>query len=145
MSKKIYDLAFENLEIERRMSNHFKNSGLSFEYGSGFWGENLEAMLSNNHRVIQETLGLHMKEYQKRIELNGESCIVNVYVFHTEDENSDFAITFDDFYNLVDCAIRNMQLRDLFWNAIVEKDLEAKNLISSLFEFKVGVDTTKFI
>lgn len=138
MSKKIYDLAFENLQVERRMSNHFEEMGLSFEYGSGFWGKQLETLCANNNQIILNALGLHAKTHTRTLYISGEEFVCDYEVLYRDDNDSEFTITYDEFFDFIDAAIRNTQLRELFWDAIVEKNIEAKNRINKLFAFKIG-------
>ena len=110
--------------------------GINFEYGHGFVGETLQSLIDNSETIIKESLGLSQcVPIEKMCCINGVDYPVSVDVLHTKEQDPEWSITYDDFYEFFYKAIENEEIREIFWNAFTNKDLSAKEKYNSL---KIG-------
>lgn len=127
MNRTIYDSAFHILETQKEIFDKLDSLGVSFEYGQGFIGKTLESLINDSDTIIIECLGLEdIPPVNKQCTINGLSCEVSVDIFCAKGNDEEWSITHDDFYDFFYAAIDNIQLRDLMWRAMVEKDVRAK-------------------
>lgn len=142
MNKTSYDSAFEILRIQNNVCNQIEGSGLSFEYGSGFVGSALLKLFTNATNIIKASLGLHVVSENCVCKINGIDYPTTVCVLYTEDNSPDWAVTEDDFNNFLNEAIENKILQTLMWEAIVNKNVQAKMQLNSMVAyFEIGWKT----
>ena len=138
MNRTVYDSAFNILKTQNDMCSKLESIGLRFEYGDGFIGKTLESLINDSEAIILESLGLHCASKSTKTMLCGESWPVEVEVLYGEDEKSEWAITADDFSNFFYRAIDDVNLRDLMWRIMIERDGAAKDEYHELRIGKIG-------
>lgn len=138
--KLIYDSLMDCIDNQREMENKLEAIGLRFEYGDGAVGTFMEKNINKHNDCIIEVLGLHEKSYDKPAVICGTRMLVDLAIFYTEDEDVDWAITADDFFEVLYDAENKPFLRDLIFNTFVNKDVAAKEAINKHYgKDKVGV------
>lgn len=138
MNRTIYDTAFNIIKTQGEMCSNLENIGLRFEYGDGFVGKALESLINDSETIVLESLGLHFVSKNTKTNLCGESWPVSVEVLYGEDENPEWAITADDFFDFFYKAIDNEHLRDLMWRVIVDRDAATKDEYNKLGIGEIG-------
>ena len=139
MNRNIYEAAFDILVIQNEICNNLEKLGLRFEYGDGVVGQTLEKLLNKSESVIIESLGLHEVTEGATCTIGGQKYHVDLEMLYTEDNDSDWSITCDDFYEFFYCAIKDLTIRDLMWRAMVNKDVVAKEQFNALNKGRIGV------
>jgi hypothetical protein len=138
MNRTTYDAAFRIMKTQKEMCSKLESVGLRFEYGDGFTGKSLESLINDSETIILESLGLHFVSKNTKTTLCGESWPTTVEVLYSEDDNPEWAITADDFFEFFYKAIDNNHLQDLMWRIIVARDYDAKTEYNKLGIGKVG-------
>jgi hypothetical protein len=138
MNRTIYDIAFNILETQSSICDKLESVGLRFEYGSGFVGESLESLINDAENIILESLGLHEVSVDSKMLIAGDLWPATIEVLRPEDNNSEWSITMEDFYEFFYQAIKNPTIRDLMWKAMVDKDQDAKNKYNDLKCGRIG-------
>jgi hypothetical protein len=139
MSKTIYECAFNILKTQKEICDKLDTMGFNFEYGQGFIGETLVALINNGETIVRECLGLgHYVTVEKTCNINGLAYPISVDVLYTVEKDPDWSITEDDFCEFFYVAIKDLEVRDLMWKAMVEKDFEAKQKFNQLGHGKIG-------
>lgn len=123
MNREIYERIFGIIQTHNDICNKLESAGLRFEYGDGFVGKSLEALLNDSEIIIRESLGLH--------EVSG-------LALYTKENDPDWSISLDDFCEFFYKAIENDNIRDLMWKAMVEKNIEAKQQYNQLNFGRIG-------
>lgn len=143
-NKNIYESAFMLLKEKKIFEDKLSDIGVNFEYGNGAIGSFMESIVNNTDTIIQESLGLHIITIPTRCKIMGASYGIDLDIFCQEDENLDWAMTCDDFYNFLYNAIMSEKVRELAWKAFVERDVEAKEKFNALKSFgKIGYTAPK--
>lgn len=138
MNRKIYDAAFEVLHTQESMCQNLEKIGLRFEYGDGVVGQALLDLLNHSETIIKESLGLHLEIKDAKCTIGGVDYPVYSYVLCTDDNDSEWSITEDDFCEFFHHARNDIRLQDLMWKAITEKDAEAKDMYNNLGYGRIG-------
>ena len=138
MNKTIYDTAFNIMKTQNEMCSNMEKFGLRFEYGDGLVGKALESLINDSETIILESLGLHFVSKNVKTMICGESWPTTVDVLYREDENPEWAITADDFFEFFYKSIDDENLRDLMWRVMVERREEAKEEYNKLGIGKIG-------
>lgn len=138
MNRTIYDAAFHILSTQNDCCNKLEYMGLRFEYGDGFIGEKLLSLLNDAQEIIKETLGLHEVSRDAKVYIGGDYWPTTIEVLYTENEDPDWAMTTDDFYEFFYQAQKNETVKDLMWKAMVEKDVEAKEEYNKMEHGRIG-------
>jgi hypothetical protein len=126
------------MKTQGEMCSSLENIGLRFEYGDGFVGKALESLVNNSETIVLESLGLHFVSKNTKATLCGESWPISVEVLYGEDENPEWAITADDFFEFFYKAVDNEHLQDIMWKAMVDRDQSAKGEYNQLNIGKIG-------
>lgn len=140
MSKKMYLTAFEMLLSQRELENKLELIGLNFEYGEGIIGTHFEKTLNACETLIKEAIGFKVKHKPSYVEIEGYKHQITIDILYKNEGNDDFTITEDDFCEFF-CEVintndekRREELINLFWNAIVNESVEAKEKFNSNFQ-----------
>ena len=142
MSRIIYDSMFEILKSQNEYEQKICDMGFNFEYGSGIFGEHCQRVSDNCNKAIIESMGLKTLIERGSINMNGIKFPVEIEVlYQPEDKAMDFSITVDDLYSdvLYKAVYQdpNGEFKNLFWKAVVEMDVVAKNAINEMFERQI--------
>ena len=138
MNKTVYDTAFNIMKTQSDMCSNLEKVGLRFEYGDGFVGKALESLINDSETIILESLGMHFVSKNTKTTLCGESLPVSVEVLYGKDENPEWAITADDFFEFFYKAIDDEHLRNLMWQIAVNRNHAAKDEYNQLNIGKIG-------
>ena len=138
--KLIYDNLLSCFDNQREMENKLEALGLRFEYGDGAVGTFMENNVNLHNECIVQVLGLHEKSHIKQAVICGNRMLVDLAVFYTDDESVDWAITVDDFFEVLYDSETKTFLRDPLFNALVNRDEDAKRIINEHYKKdKIGV------
>ena len=136
----MYLTAFEMLLSQRELENKLDLIGLGFEYGEGAIGTHFEKTLNLCETIIKEAIGFHVKHKPVCVKINGYEHQTTVDILYKNESNDDFTITEDDFCEFF-CEVintndekRKEELVNLFWHAIVDESVEAKEKFNSNFQ-----------
>ena len=144
MNKDSYLSAFKIINLQNQLCDSIESIGLRFEYDDGPIGTVLSGIINESVEIIINALGLHEKSFPTNCLIDGTIYGTTCEVLFTEDDNKDYAITVDDFYDFVYYATADYNTQLLFWDALVEKDTVAKDKINQLNHGKIGVDCSRF-
>lgn len=136
----VYENIFECIDAQNEFCTKLENLGLRFEYGDGPIGKYLEGNLNRYNEIIIEVLGLHEKQHPKSVHFSGQRIPITLAVLYAEDEDVNWAITMDDFFEVLYDAQNNSNLKAWLYEAIVERDQKAKDAITKHYgQVKIGV------
>ena len=140
MNKKMYLTAFKMLLSQRELENKLDLIGMSFEYGEGAIGTHFEKTLNCCETIIKEAIGFHVKHKPACVKIDGHEYQTTVDILYKNEVNDEFTITEDDFCEFfcevinTDDEKRKEELINLFWHAIVDESVEAKEKFNSNFQ-----------
>ena len=144
MNKDLYLSAFQIINLQNQLSDSIESIGLRFEYDEGPIGTALSGIINESVEIIIKALGLHEKSFPTNCLINGTIYGTTCEVLFTEDDNQEYAITVDDFYDFVYYAHADYDAQLLFWDALVEKNEDAKIKVNKLNHGVIGVDCSRF-
>jgi hypothetical protein len=120
------------------MCDQLERVGLDFEYGSGCVGQALGSLINDAQLIVIEALGLHEMPIDKPFRIYHESWPTTIDVLYTEDNDPDWSITMDDFFEFFNQAIKNPAVRELMWNAMANKDIESREIYNAMNCGRIG-------
>ena len=145
MSREMYDAMFKIKKAKKKQERALEQLGLMFEYGHGIFGEALLEIGENAEKGIVESLGLKSKTEKGTFKISdGRQKVIQEVEFdvlYPADGDEDFSVTEDYFYcELLWKAVDddpNDVLKNLMWQAFVEKDVHAKEEINKMFDLTI--------
>ena len=144
MNKNSYLSAFKIINLQNQLCGSIESIGLRFEYDDGPIGTALSGMVNESVSIILDSLGLHEESFETNCSINGTIYRTTCDVLFADDHNQEYAITVDDFYDFVYYAHADYDAQLLFWDALVEKNEDAKIKINKLNHGVIGVDCSRF-
>lgn len=140
MNREIYDAAFAAMKAQKEICTAFDDVGLRFDYGDGIIGTSLENILNHTYTIIRNVMNFQTKTYTKKILISGCPQTVNFDVLYIGECDEEWAITEDDFSDFVHTAVDSVKMQDMFWNAMTNRDEDAKAQFNKIGTFfKIGV------
>lgn len=124
--KSNYDAAFRILHSLNDFCTTIESLGFEFEYEHGCFGKFAYHELCDAEQIIKNSLRLHEVEKQAIADVFGTPYRVSLYILYTEDNDDAWSITTDDFNTFLNKGQTSEMLRELMWDAIVNKNEEAK-------------------
>jgi hypothetical protein len=138
MNREIYDRAFNILTTQSNMCAKLEDIGLRFEYGDGFVGKALESLINDSESIIIAALGLHEVSVSRQVNIFGTIYPTDDAALYTDDNDPEWSITMDDFCEFFYHAIRNEATRELMWEAMANKNIDAKSKYNALGHGRIG-------
>ena len=122
---------FKALKEQNDFEDALENIGVRYEYGEGVLGK---FMLENKNALIDTlyfALGLHRKEFKTQVHVMGYVFDSIVSVLFPDDGCLDYAITEDNFTELLYSGMEDAELAKDIVSVCLKRDVEAKKKINN--------------
>ena len=108
------------------------------EYGDGFVGKKLLSLINDAQEIVKESLGLHEVSRDAKVYIGTDCWPTTIEILYTKDEDPDWAITADDFYEFFYQAQKDESVKELMWEAMTNRNVEAKEEYNKMGHGRIG-------